>query len=100
MSSLSSASTIAQVEAAYADNASYLEDGSVSKCKAFITACTLLLQARPSKATHGGAGAESIELNLDVLQKQLESARQWFVANGGTSAGSGVQFVDLGNYRE
>lgn len=101
MSTLTSASTLAQIEAAYADNASYLEDASVAKCKAFITACTLLLQRTPSKAAHGGVGAESVEINLDVLQKQIESARQWLVANGGASSGgASVTFAGLEDYRE
>lgn len=101
MSTLSSASTIAQIKASYADNASYLEDGSVAKCKAFITACVLLLQKLPSKATHGGVGAESIELDLAVLQGELNSARQWLAANGGTSVGgAGVRYADLGDFRE
>ena len=42
MSTLDSTSTLGQVESAYADNASYAEDNSVDKARAFVTACRLL----------------------------------------------------------
>lgn len=50
MPSLTSASTLAQVEASYDDNASYAEDASVAKAKAFVTACRILLRRLPAEA--------------------------------------------------
>ena len=63
MSTLTSASTLAQVKAAYADNASYVEDNSVAKCRAFITACTILLLNLPAEQ-----GTREAQL---VRQRQL-----------------------------
>ena len=61
MSTLTSASTLAQVQAAYADNASYVEDNSVAKCRAFITACTILLLKLPAEQ-----GTREAQLRLNV----------------------------------
>ena len=47
MSTLSSSSTRADVEAAYADDASYVEDASVPKARVFVTACRLLILKYP-----------------------------------------------------
>ena len=54
MSALSSSSTLVQVENAYDDNASYAEDESVAKCRAFLTACRILLRRMPAQT--GAAG--------------------------------------------
>jgi hypothetical protein len=43
MATLDSTSTLSEILAAYADNASYAEDGSATKARSFITACRLLL---------------------------------------------------------
>jgi len=91
MSSLTSASTLSQVEAAYIDNASYAEDGSVSKAKAFITACRILLLKIPKESsTPQSRGV----FNTDLIQKEMEIAQAWVMAsdtsdssvNGGPNA--------------
>lgn len=86
---LSSSSTFDQIVAAYADNASYIEDGSVSKCKAFITACLLLLLKLPKRS---GTREADTEMNPDLIRSELDKARDWLTANdpdaGGTSEGS------------
>ena len=51
MSTLNGSSTLAQVQAAYDDNASYAEDSSVSKCRAFLTACRILLRQTRSSSS-------------------------------------------------
>lgn len=102
MSSLSSASTRAEVLAAYADNASYEEDASVSKCKAFITACRLLLSPKylVSRAQHGGNAGELVEVQQDLIRDEMTQARKWLAANDTSSTtgtgGGGVteQYFD------
>jgi hypothetical protein len=64
MASLSSTSTIAEIEAAYADNAGYAEDNSPSKARAFITACRLLLLKRPTEA---GSGTDRLVLSPEQI---------------------------------
>jgi len=78
MSSLTSASTLADIKAAYADNASYLEDGSAVKARLFITACRLLLLALPKRAMKGGrTSGEEIELDPSLLAGQINEAKRF-----------------------
>jgi len=88
MSSLSSASTFDQVVASYKDNASYEEDGSVSKARAFVTACRLLIVMLP-KRTRGPEDGE-LETDPTRLTKEMEEARQWIANNSSSSASSGA----------
>lgn len=71
MSTLTSASTLAQIEAAYDDNASWFEDKSVAKAKAFVTATRMLLRRIYSGQTKG---ANSLSFRIDLLQKELDEA--------------------------
>jgi len=80
MAALSSSSTLVEVKAAYDDNASYEEDASVSKAKAFVTACRFLLRRLPKRSA-GSAGSGEIELNSEQIERQLEEARKWVAAN-------------------
>jgi hypothetical protein len=98
MSTLTSASTDAQVWAAYDDNASYEEDGSASKCKAFITACRLILRRRPQSF-----GRSEQSGTFERITDELTTARQWLAANPpSTGAGSRTseRFADLSAYRD
>jgi hypothetical protein len=70
MSTLSSSSTLAQIEAAYADNCSYSEDNSVAKCRAFVTACRLLLKYPRRTATPQA----ELETAIDLIQKEKKAA--------------------------
>jgi hypothetical protein len=72
--SLDSRSTIDDVRAAYADNASYGEDGSVAKARAFVTACRLLIQMQPAAASKGG---DSLSLDLRLLAEQMLEAQRF-----------------------
>ena len=65
MSTLSSASTLTEVEAAYDDNASYAEDASVAKAKAFVTACRFLIRRLP-----GSGGTRESHLSLEENLKR------------------------------
>lgn len=86
---------------AYHDNADYEETNSLTKCKAFITACRRLLSpgVSPKRNVHGGRGAEELELDLTVIQSQLGAAQQWqsdYVAN---NANDNVVHVDFNCFR-
>lgn len=81
MSSLSKSSTQQDIKDAYADNASYEEDGSVAKCKIFITACRMLLQNPQMISTTTQAGTEQMTFDMRTIEKQMESARVWLAQN-------------------
>lgn len=90
MSTLSSSSTLAEVNAAYDDNASYAEDNSPAKARAFITACRILLRRMTSVVEHAG---QKVERDPAQIQEQLEEARQWLASHDTTSASSGAGAV-------
>lgn len=81
---LSSASTDAQVWAAYDDSASYAEQNSAALCAAFITACRILLRRTPQQALKGN---KSVTVDLGQIQKEIVAAKQWLAASqsGGIS---------------
>lgn len=102
MSSLTSSSTLAEVEAAYVDNASYAEDGSVVKAKAFITACRILLLKIP-KST--GSRNGTAVYGPDLIQREMATAQAWVTANdtsdasGAATGGPVVTRVSFENFR-
>lgn len=97
MSTLTSTSTLAEVKAAYDDNASYEEDSSVTKARSFITACRFLIRRLPQRAKHGGtSGGEEIEIDMTTLEKQLSEAQKWIQSNNTTGTGVGeVRFLSV-----
>ena len=95
MSTLTSASTPADIQAAYADNASYAEDGDVAKAKAFVTACRMLLGLTPSRMST--APGVSLYVNLEVVERQLNAAQKYVTLRA--SASSGVRQFDFGGFR-
>lgn len=97
MSTLDSSSTLAEVQAAYDDNASYAEDDSTAKAAAFVTACRFLLRRLPRRAAHGGRGAEEVELELRLIREELNAASQWLAVKGAT--GGGIKHVSFENFR-
>lgn len=99
MSSLSSASTLTQVENAYVDNASYEEDADVAKAKAFVTAARILLLKLPAEA---GTRENHLKLSTNEIAAQLKQAQAWVAANdtGSTgSSGPAVTVVSFENFR-
>ena len=103
VSTITSTSTIADIEAAYLTNLSYEEDASVSKGKAFVSACRAILAIRPEEAVKGGGGksGSSLRFNVAAVQAQLEACQRWLAANddtGSDSSGS-VRHVDFANFR-
>jgi hypothetical protein len=99
MSTLDSQSSLDDVRAAYADNASYQEDGSAAKCRAFMTACRLLLLHLPKRMAHGGRGNEEIEMDLTVIQAEIREARQWLAVYGAAEAAARATFSSFENFR-
>lgn len=93
VSGLSSSSTMAQVKAAYDDNASYDVDNSVTECQTFIAACRILLRRLPSSAEQG----DSLRIDLDVklIRDELRRAVRWYNAQSGES----LRFSDFGDFR-
>jgi hypothetical protein len=100
MSTLSSASTLAEIQAAYADNASYAEDASPAKARAFVTACRLLLVKLPKRASHGAGRAEEIELDLALIRGELADARKWLACYASAAAGGAAVSFDLSGFRD
>jgi hypothetical protein len=99
MSSLTSASTLAQIEAAYDDNASYAEDNSASKAKAFVTACRLLIRRYPKMSA---GERSSLALSPDLIQKEMADAQEWLATHDTSDTavdGPRVTRVDLRDTR-
>jgi hypothetical protein len=92
MSSLTSESTLAEVNAAYVDNASYQEDNSTDKAAAFITACRILLLKIPAQAA---SGKNLIQMNTTLIERQMTAAQQWRQAalNSASGGGSDLHIV-------
>ena len=86
---LSSASTFDEIRDSYKDNATYVEDGSVTKAKAFVTACIMLLLELPKQAS---TRESSLALSPELIKDQMDSANRWLAAND-TSADSASSTV-------
>ena len=99
-STLTGSSTLSQIETAYGDNGSYVEDDSVAKCRAFITACRLLLVKLPTVSVKG---ANSISFRVESLQRELERAQAWLETHSTTAsdiqAGPRVTRSDFRGFR-
>lgn len=73
---------IQAVANAYFDNADYDEAGSVTKAKAFQTACVRLIGLRPQLLQKGGQGANlHAQFNVSELRFQLQRVDSWLSAN-------------------
>lgn len=94
---LSSASTLSDIKAEYADTCSYEEQGSTSLAKRFVTACRLLLLKLPKSGGHNGA---TVDMSTDLIHQQLQDAQQYVAAADSTqNRGGGVVHVDFDDYR-
>ena len=99
---LTSASTLAEVQAQYDDNVSYDLNGSVASCKLFIEAARLLLR-RLVDETQAGGGAR-IRQERAVIERELASAKNWWMSsdpNAGTAGGAsnGVREISFEEFR-
>jgi hypothetical protein len=86
---LSAASSLAEVQAAYDDNASYAEDRSPQKARAFVTACRILLRRLPRRASRGGRAGNEVELDPRILQEELLAAQRWLLRNDTSDSTAG-----------
>lgn len=84
---LSSASTNAEVWAAYDDNASYEEVGSVAMARSFVTACRILLRRTPQMAMHDGKN--QVQNNVAVIRQEMERAQRWLASQPAASGNTG-----------
>lgn len=96
MSTLTSASTDAQVWAAYDDNASYEEDSSRTEALAFITACRILLRRRPKVARRGGV---NVEFDAATIRDELATARAWLNLHPATTT-TRTRFSSFEGFRD
>lgn len=99
MASLSSSSTLEEIEAAYVDNASYAEDRSVTKCLAFTTAARVLLLKLPVSAAKGGS---SSSFSVESIKSELDKAEAWLGAqstNDTDRRGPNVTRADFRGFR-
>lgn len=81
-STISSASTTAQITAAYLDNCSYFEDESATKARAFVTACAAML-SRGMRVLQNGE--ERLELDPQTLRLLMQQAQEYAGRMGGVS---------------
>lgn len=69
---------VAAIEQAWNDNASYLEDDSPTKCRAFITAGKRLLVVFPSTTVKG---ENSLSYNVEAITQQIRRAEDWLMSH-------------------
>lgn len=96
MSTLTSSSTDSEVEAAYDNAASWYEDQSVAKARAFVTACRILIRRCATAMYHG---QKRVEFDIPLLRSELEQAAAFVEANGG-GTGPRVTRADFSPGRE
>lgn len=98
MSTLNGSSSLAQIKAAFGDAASYAEDDSITKARAFKTAVILLMQRTPKRTRIGGSGSgEEIEFDHATLRRFLDDVNRWIAAH--PSAG-GVRHFSVERFRD
>lgn len=96
MASVTSASTDAQVWAAYDDNASFEEDDSPTKAAAFVTACRVLLRRRPTQISADGL---STAFDAQAIRDELARATRFLAANR-DGAGGKVKHLSFSGLRD
>jgi len=103
MSTLGSASSIEDLQAAYDDNASYEEDGDAAKARVFLTACRILARRLAARVQKGDG---SVALDARKFEEQAEEARRWLAVHGGTKtpdgtsgAGAGYTYIGFQGFR-
>jgi len=99
MSTLNSASSLDDVFAAYLDSASYEEDMSVPKCRAFITACRCLLLLVPKRTSHANR-AEEVEIDPEAIIEQMKAAKLWLTVNSAALSAARAAYADFTGFRD
>jgi len=96
---LTSASTDAQVEAAYEDNADYDTTNSTTKAKDFIQASRFKMNRMAQEVRHGGASVRDEYLKYE---RALNAATGWLKTNDTSFAGGAsglVKHVSFEDFR-
>ncbi len=96
MSTLTSTSTDTEVIAAYDDNASWYEDASVAKARAFVTACTFLIRRIPTTWQENNTMAQ---FDPKVIGTEKEAAIDWLATNDTDRALNQPTYSDFRNFR-
>jgi len=97
VSTLSSSSTLAEIQASYDDNASYAEDDSTAKAAAFVTACRILLRVIAKASVQGGRGGFELHTDPESLRSEMAAANRWRSLRQTTG---GVRHTSLENFRD
>lgn len=95
MSTLNSSSTLAEINAAYDDNASYYEDNSVAKARAFVTACTMLIRRLCNSVQRGDS---QLQKNVADLREERKTAEEFLATADTDRMGPrvvGVEFTEM-----
>lgn len=91
------ATTFEEAHEAYLDNADYAEAGSVSKARAFVTACRRLKVLLPRVSAENGSRSE---FDPQQLQNELAAAQSFVDSNPDESDRTGsVALADLRSFR-
>jgi hypothetical protein len=78
--------SLTTAQEAYLDNADYDEDASVTKAKAFRTACRQLIVLLPSNAMRGaGSNQQTVGFRIEEIRKALEAVECWLAVNDTTN---------------
>jgi hypothetical protein len=93
---LSSASTLAQVQAAYDDNLDYDLEASIAKARAFIQAARMLLRRTAEEVQAGGG--ERIRETYLKLEGRLKEAERWLRGQTATMGSGGSRALSLEDY--
>lgn len=81
-------------------NVDYDIEGSIPKCRAFVSACRKFLALGLVEAE--SVNDHNVRLNPSVIQRQLDDAIKWLTANGGMSGQgptTGYTKLDLQDFR-
>lgn len=105
MATVDSTSSRSEVQAAMADNASYSEDNSVAKARAYVTACNVwLVMYAFDESQQGNSGTR---MRMDSLNRSIragmEKAERWIAnqpASSPATSYAGYSKVDLSGGRE
>jgi hypothetical protein len=96
--SLSSASSLSDVQAVYDDNVDYdLGQGDETKAQNFIVACRMLLRRLPGDSSFKESRT-TLQANLLEIRQQLQRAQLWLQQSQAANGGA-VTFGAFENFR-
>ena len=65
------------------DNADYAEDGSLTKARAFVSACEQMIIYLPMQSATGGG--EEVRFQIDQFERAIKRAQRWIAAHDTTN---------------